>query len=53
MKSVLLVDVAHPAHNGPVAIGQKRHGLFNFLSGLSQFFFQPVVVVLHNHQLVA
>ena len=53
MESVQLVNAAHATDDSPVAIGQKRHGLFNLLRSLPQFLFQPVIVVLHNHQLVA
>ena len=56
---MLFVYVAHLSYDGPVAVGNELHGQFLRYSviaighGLCQFRFHPVVVVLHNHQLVA
>ena len=56
---MLFVYVAHLSYDGPVAIGNEFHGQFlrqgvlAICHSLCQLFFHPVVVVLHNHQLVA
>ena len=51
--------VSHLSYDGPVAVGNEFHGqflrqrVFVICHGLRQLFLHPVVVVLHNHQLVA
>ena len=45
------MNIAHTLHHSDVAVGDKGDGCWRL--GVGGITFHPVIVVLHNHQLVA